>query len=528
MERLKYYQDIQAQCEKNREQALERFKNQHALSARMFNLLYFLTEKYMIRYRMGIGDNRHSDVVLSTLYKGLNNMQAIMELTLSGQIGAARIVMRNVFEYLVVGKYFQLVDDEQAVKKWQDTENIRIDQTVFKKTIYPVNRNKEAFLRWWRVLCQYSHATRVSGQVGFLFEDLEQEIHVNFTFLLMLFSMLHHFMSNFLANDYFRNYVDSLPNYNEEDAPRQSLNACTQELKTLAKTIKSMLTKECKQILSYYVAAWRIAPASARSKREREPFQNAPIVGHVPEDSHLPFASSVPTNETALLEYMRSFVSLYDEPQEKLTEGYRKSVLKYLKRMQTLVTEYTFFELPDNSYFYTLEILNDRIQLLLGRRQWSSPEDTEEDEIEWTQEMVLLEIKSEYLDVEQYAAIHSVSRNTVMQWIRRVRLHGVRRIEERWLIPELQPRPEYGTYNVEYTWHSLPTHLVEKYPVLRGSAGLFICKQKGFTCYTFKVNSQQPREDFTLDDVQRIRLEMELIGRDDVEANDALVTFVPA
>ena len=523
MGQLKYYQDVQTQCEKNRIQALERFKNQHALLARTLSHLHFLTEKYTIRYIMGIGNNRHSDMVLSTLYKGINNMQAIMDLTLSGHIGAARIVMRNVFEYLVMGKYFQLVSDERAVEKWQNTEYINIDRRVFQRTIYPDNRNKEAFLRWWKLLCQYSHATRASGQVGFLFKELEQEIHVNFSFMFMLFSMLHHFMSNFLANDYFRNYADSLPVYNEEDAPRQSLNQCTQELKTLIKTIRSMLSKECKQILSYYVAAWRVVPGLSK----REPFQNAPMVGHVPETSHLPFASSMPTNKTALLKYMHNFVSLYAEPQEGLTEGYRNSVLKYLKRMRTLIAEHTFFELPDNSYFYTLEILNDRLRLLLGRRHWSPPEDTEDDSITWTQKIVLLEIKSEYLDAEQYATIHSVSCNTVMQWIRGARLHGVQRIGEHWMVPELQPRPEYGTYHVEYTWRSLPTHLVEKYPMLKDSMGLFIHKQRGVAHYTLVMDSQQPREHLTLDDVQRIRLEMDLIGRDDVVANDALVTLVP-
>lgn len=520
---LTYHQDIQAQCEKNRLQALVVYKDQHAILTHALSRLHFLTEKYMIRYMVGIGSNRNSELVLSTLYKGLNNMQAIMDLTISGHIGAARIVMRNVFEYLVIGKYLQLFSDEGAVEKWDNIEYINIDRRIFQRTIYPDNQNKGAFLRWWKLLCQYSHATRTSGQISFLFEEIKSEIHVNFSFMFVLCSMLHHFMSNFLANDYFRNYIDSLPKHDTKEAPNQSLNQCTQELKTLIKTIKSLLSKECKQILSYYIAAWRLAPE--RSKRE--PFQNNSTSMRISETGNLPLSDSLPTNKEALLKYMRSFIGLYSEPQEGLKEGYRKSVIKYLKRMQTLITEHTFFELPNNAYFYTLEILNDRIQLLLGRRQWSPLEDTKDDELSWLQKMVLLEVKSEYLNAEQYATIYGVSHSTVMQWIHRARMHGIRQLENNWMIPELQPRPTYGIYHVEYTWNAFPAHLLDKHPMLKNSRGLFIYKQKGDPNYILTIDSQPPQEPSILNDVQRIRLEMELIGSVGVEANDALVTLVP-
>jgi len=170
--------------------------------------------------------------------------------------------MRNIFEFLVIGKYILLNEDKQFQEKWNNIENINLDRKIFNNTIYPNNHNKEAFLRWWKLLCQYTHATRASGQIDFECENLEHDIKVNLSFLFMLLCMVYHYMNSYLATPYFKTYIKSLA----DDQPKRNDNIqkaikYEQEIKEIIKTrINPFLSMECRHIIQYYRAKWRFTP----------------------------------------------------------------------------------------------------------------------------------------------------------------------------------------------------------------------------------------------------------------------------
>ena len=148
--------------EENQKCIFKDFSVDCKVTVKLFDALQILIKTYSVRFQLGIGDNRHMDIILSTLIKGMHNLEAVLRLTMDGSVGPARIIVRNIFEFLVMGKYILLHDDQVAREKWDQIEYINLDRRIFKNTVYPDNKNKEAFIDWWAHLCRYSHATRAS------------------------------------------------------------------------------------------------------------------------------------------------------------------------------------------------------------------------------------------------------------------------------------------------------------------------------------------------------------------------------
>jgi len=254
---MECYLDFKEQYEKNKAIILEKFKNDIYLSTALFNKILFLSNRYIMRFFLGIGHNLdQQDIITSTIYKSLYNLEAIIDLTIRGKVGPARIIMRNVFEFLVIGKYMILEEDNLCRERWDNINHINLDNKIFKKIIYPNNKNKEAFVKWWKMLCQLTHATKMSGQADFEYEDLKKQIKINFTFILILLCMLYHYMNIFLATPYLKSYIKSLDNDQSENDNLHKAVIYEKEVKELIKIMNSTFSPECKQIIMFYRAKW--------------------------------------------------------------------------------------------------------------------------------------------------------------------------------------------------------------------------------------------------------------------------------
>lgn len=350
---MQTFDDFKIIYEKNRKRVLKEFEKDCSLVTSLFDKMQFLIDQYSIRFILGIGNGKNADVMLSTLVKSMYNLHAVIDLTQNGNIGPARIIIRNIFEFLVMGKYILLHDDHSARVKWDNLEYINIDRRIFQNTIYPDNESKEAFIKWWTLLCQYAHATRASGQESYEYDDIKAEINMNLTFILMLLAMLYSYMNKFLVTPYFKNYLKSLAEAQPNNSTLANTIEYQQFLKKAFRYVKSILSSECEQILNYYSANWRIKQPTNKLSANKNEFNSRESF------RSLAFQGAPLENRVDIFNYLNSFIQLYKESIEGVDEAYRKIVLKYLIRFKKLLQEYSICEIKDKYllYHYMINII---------------------------------------------------------------------------------------------------------------------------------------------------------------------------
>lgn len=505
---------------KNQERALADFKSDYDLVVSLFDKMQLLINKYAIRFEMGIGSNRHLDIILSTLVKSMNNMETVIELTINGDIGSARIIIRNIFEFLVMGKYMILYDDQAVREKWDKIEYINIDRKIFKNAVYPDNKSKTAFVNWWERLCQYSHATRASGQVSYDYEDIKSDIRLNFTFMLMLFSMLYHYMNSFLATPYFKNYIQSIAQSQPDNENLNNVIKYQEFLCCAFKEMKSIFSGECKDILNFYSAKWRVVSSSLIEKVDLKESPNPNKLQL--HKMHTTDNQCILSSKLDIQKYICAFIQLYSVPHEGVNDTYRNIILKYFKKLKKALIEHSVCEIEDNWYkhHYVIDIKNDSIKLVLCKTPLFELVDTTKDDcFSFIEVTDLLIIKSEFLTVDQFAKSYNVSIRTVKKWISQVKLHSARKTDDTWIIPELQPRPERGWYRVQYYWNSLPPRILKEYPYLKNSNDIAIVKNTNENTYCCLLVG---KKQVIISEKERIELELNLLkyaeGLEDIGA----------
>ena len=139
----------------------------------------------------------------------------------------------------------------------------------------------------------------------------------------------------------------------------------------------------------------------------------------------------------------------------------------------------------------------------------------------YSEEYALVEVKCDYITVEQYADIYGVTTTTVRQWIRRGKLRTARKEGRDWLIPALADKPKRGFESVTYHWDMIDDNLVEMFPFLADVNCLSI-EQDDIDKKIFYVMAGWPGKkgyaEFELSTQEREQLEIMLIAAPGVEA----------
>ena len=217
-------------------------------------------------------------------------------------------------------------------------------------------------------------------------------------------------------------------------------------------------------------------------------------------------------NKNDLQSYITAFIHLYSEPHEDLDDTYRCIVLKYMKRMRKLLSEYNMCEIEDdyNIYHYVVEIDNDSVRLVLCSTSKWELQHCELHEHSFCVKATLIELKSELITVAQYASLYNVSPLTVISWIDKVRMHKAVKVNDQWLIPELHQRPKRNFYMIQYHWDSLPKNVIKKHPCLKGLSDIMIYRHSHlnlYRCSSFNYG----HGDFEITEMERIALETDLM-----------------
>ena len=141
----------------------------------------------------------------------------------------------------------------------------------------------------------------------------------------------------------------------------------------------------------------------------------------------------------------------------------------------------------------------------------------------------IIEVESRYVTVEQFARMHDVSDTTVRQWIRRGKLRDAKKQGQNWMIPSTAKRPHRGYEFGEYTWDKLPGEILEAFPFLEDSEGVFLEQDKYESdcfCATPKYHNEINKT-IQLSTTEREKLELMLMASPDVSAaNTVFISYL--
>lgn len=240
----------------------------------------------------------------------------------------------------------------------------------------------------------------------------------------------------------------------------------------------------------------------------------------------LQFNSVARFNKSELLDLFDHLVAHYGEQdnEEGFSEVKRKVVLSLCEKFRS---ELEKKEIPPVIYpwFYDYAITNDSIALSLQKCNDIELDDNGEiSSTSYTVEKyALIEVKCNYMTVEQYAELHEVTTTTVRQWIRRGKLRTAKKEGRDWLIPALADKPKRGFERVTYRWESLSSDILSTFPYLSKTKCVHICQddedKKDFYAIT-GLFGEGNYQKVKLSAKEREQLEITLVAAPEVDVEE--------
>lgn len=149
-------------------------------------------------------DNKVEDM---TLLNQINLSYSILILIESSFYGSARVILRQFFEFLIIGKFSEY-DNGNIIRKWESktSENREFDISLSRDVLHVIRskKNIDHLQKTWKTLSDMSHPTKYAQQVPpFSSADDHlswmklsyQNIHFTFDLFFMMLCMNHHLLT---------------------------------------------------------------------------------------------------------------------------------------------------------------------------------------------------------------------------------------------------------------------------------------------------------------------------------------------
>jgi hypothetical protein len=169
----------------------------------MFQCFFDLQQRLFYNHLPGVYDpyyqlQEFERIVIQSYLKTSHLIFSAHELILHGDYGTARILMRQTFEYLLIGKYVQTKRNSNIAEKWLDDKRFDVYDKIIRLLKEPDKKN---FFEFWKLLSNQTHAGTSSFQIGvspeLTYADILATFRMNFIFLCCKNSLLN---SNFINN----------------------------------------------------------------------------------------------------------------------------------------------------------------------------------------------------------------------------------------------------------------------------------------------------------------------------------------
>jgi hypothetical protein len=189
--------------------------------------------------------NENKIILNASYYKNTMSFVSSTEMTLRGFYGSARIILRQIFEFLIIGKYSSISEDSGFTKHWIQGGQINIGRQILNKLKKP---NTAEFNALYEALCNYNHATPYAQQIGLSFERNQSEIQLNLVVILALLECNYHLLNT--------HYIDSTMRYYGLAYQGEEVKNNKKKLKELFASNRKYLGKPSLAVIKDYKSTW--------------------------------------------------------------------------------------------------------------------------------------------------------------------------------------------------------------------------------------------------------------------------------
>jgi hypothetical protein len=132
-----------------------------------------------------------SKILLSAIHKNFISFCAVLDLTRQGLYGPARVILRHIYEGLVIAKFCSLSSNRKVFEQWENGDYVRFTNDVLNRIAIP---DPDPFRKLWEVLCAFTHATVYSQQATLDAKKNRVEIVLTFQITRALLECNYHLL----------------------------------------------------------------------------------------------------------------------------------------------------------------------------------------------------------------------------------------------------------------------------------------------------------------------------------------------
>jgi hypothetical protein len=218
----------------------------------LFEKYFNLQQDLFYNHLPGIFDETYNvyeyeRIVIQCYIKSTHLLYSSIQLILRGDFGAARIILRQIFEYLLIAKYFYTKKPDSIVERWLNEKQFDVYDAIIKLLKVPDKKNFHAF---WILLCSQAHAGTTSFQIGIGNNENVTESIATFHITLMLLCLKNDLLANCFINTRLK-YRTIEYGHNKES--NQELQ---KELKKTTKEIQLLFTDVGISLIKDYKSKW--------------------------------------------------------------------------------------------------------------------------------------------------------------------------------------------------------------------------------------------------------------------------------
>lgn len=136
-------------------------------------------------------------------HKSLLSLYVAQSLTFEGLYGPARPLMRQAFEFLVIGKFCSVHPTSEVFDKWIDQMDVYLASAVLKRVAKP---ELTEISQLWSRLSKWTHSTSESVQINVSLADSREDIELNAGLIGVLIRFADHLLRSHIATPSLKYY----------------------------------------------------------------------------------------------------------------------------------------------------------------------------------------------------------------------------------------------------------------------------------------------------------------------------------
>lgn len=193
-----FFEEYEQQERENRIFLEKQFEKQVTCFIQAFNLQEVMTSYYFNALRFCEYKESNSDkVLIQSCMKASWLLYNAHQLLLRGQYGIANTLLRQIYEYLLIGKYFYKKQDEALAEKWLNERSFDVYDKILRLLKSPV---KSSLCGFWKVLCIPAHAGTSSVQIALNARYNQLDIKMSYHIVLLLLCCKHDLINCFYSS----------------------------------------------------------------------------------------------------------------------------------------------------------------------------------------------------------------------------------------------------------------------------------------------------------------------------------------